>query len=60
MFDDNEEKSLKISRPMIKLTWFILKTWGEMIRKNAAFRKDLKLTENFFRKYNVTFLENKL
>lgn len=55
-----ETPRYKMSRPMIKLARFCSKFWHNSLRQDTKFRENINLPVNFFKKYDITFLQNKM
>lgn len=51
---------LKLSRPILKLAYFITSEWDRQIKSRSDLRHDFRVNQDFFEPYDVRFFQNKL
>lgn len=49
---------LKMSRPIIKLAYFITKIWNQKLENNQNLKKQTNLNKDLFKNFNVCFYQN--
>ena len=57
---DTYTSPMKLNRPMIKLAYFIVKTWNNQLSEIEEFPEYVNLKSSIFNPYNVIFFQNKL